>query len=154
MNVKRVNEIIGCIIFGFAVTKTAYVLFVLTRVSFNLMKLLSNGNLNGNYFPILSTIISYAEMIVFVLSVIMAIINIKKQPELIKWYLLCIGAFALAIFTPPIIFIFFVIPQCVMYLNAGVKIRNGAIGVIKNYKKIKQDIKNTEWFYGKEDDQK
>ena len=41
--------------------------------------------------------------------------------------------------------------ECSVYMKARIKIRNKNIGSDKNYRKIKQDMKNTEWFYGNSD---
>jgi len=154
MAIKKFNEIVGCIIFFLGVAKTIYVITAFLLFGYNLVALFENTNVNFNHLPAaVQLILAFAEIIVLVLSIVMAFLNIKNQHELIKWYLLSIGAFLLEIFIPSIIFPFFVLPQCVMYLNSGVKIRNGAIGVVKNYKKMKQDIKNTEWFYGKEEEE-
>lgn len=81
----------------------------------------------------------------------MIILNIKKQPEVIVGYLLGLGAILLEFIVPTFLSFYFVFVECGMYMKAGAKVRNKNIGQDINSRKMKQTIKNTEWFYGNDD---
>ncbi len=151
MSVKKVNEIFGYGLFIVGVLKILLVVLVLLQLGSNIIAIFNGANVNSEYYPVLSRTIGYAQLILAVGSIIMIILNIKKQPEVITGYLWGLGALLIEFIVPPIMSFYAVLVECGMYMKAGAKIRNKNIGSDKNHRKIKQDIKNTEWFYGSSD---
>lgn len=150
-SIRKINEIFEYGFFAVGALKILLVVLVVMQFGTNVLAIFNGGNVNAEYYPILSTTIGFAEIILAIGSIIMIIINIKKQPEVITGYLWGLGALLVELCTPSIMAFYAVFVQCSMYMKAGSKIRNKNIGVDKNYRKIKQDMKNTEWFYGNSD---
>ena len=151
MSVKKVNEIFGYGLFIVGALKIILVVLVLAQVGSNITAIFNGGNVESEYYPILSTAIGIAQIILAIGSIVMIIVNMKKQPEVITGYLWGLGALLIEFIAPAIIEFYALFVECSMYMKAGSKIRNQNIGSDKNYRKIKQDIKNTEWFYGNSD---
>ena len=151
MSLKKLNEIFGYGLFIVGALKILLVILVLIQVGTNITAIFNGENSNSEYYPALSTTIGFAQLVLAIGSIIMIILNIKKQPEVITGYLWGLGALLIEFITPSIMFFLAVFVQCSMYMKAGAKIRNKNIGSDKNYRKIKQDMKNTEWFYGNSD---
>lgn len=144
---RKLNEIFGYGLFIVGVAKIILVILVLLQAGTNIIAIFNGGSANSEYYPVLSTTIGFAQLILAVGSIVMIILNIKKQPEVIKGYLYGLGALLLEFVIPPIMSFYFVFVECGMYMKAGTKIRNKNLGSDKDYRKIKQNIKNTEWFY-------
>lgn len=151
MSLKKINEIFGYSFFIVGALKLLLVILVLIQVGINITAIFNGGNGNSEYYPVFSTIIGFAQIILAIGSIVMIILNIKKQPEVIAGYLWGLGALLIEFITPTIISFYAVFIECGMYMKAGTKIKNQNIGSGKNYRKIKQDMKNTEWFYGNSD---
>lgn len=151
MSVKKLNEIFGYGLFIVGALKILFVILVLIQVGTNITAIFNGGSVNSEYYPALSTIIGFAQLVLAMGSIIMIILNIKRQPEVITGYLWGLGALLIEFITPSIMSFYAVFVECSMYMKAGTKIRNKNTGSDKNYRKIKQDMKNTEWFYGNSD---
>lgn len=147
MSVKKVNEIFGYGLFIVGALKILLVVLVLLQVGSNITAIFNGGNVKSEYYPTLSTAIGFAQIILAIGSILMIIVNMKKQPEVITGYLWGLGALLIEFITPSIMSFYAVFVECSMYMKAGTKIRNKNTGSDKNYRKIKQDMKNTEWFY-------
>lgn len=131
--------------------KILLVFLVLIQFGTNIIAIFNGGNVKDEYYSTFSTAIGFAQIILAIGSIVMIIVNIKKQPEVITGYLWGLGALLIEFIVPSIIYFYIVFIECGMYMKAGIKIRNKNVGSNKNYRKIKQDIKKTEWFYGKSD---
>lgn len=151
MSVKKLNEIFGYGLFIVGALKILFVILVLIQVGTNITAIFNGGSVNSEYYPAFSTIIGFAQLVLAMGSIIMIILNIKRQPEVITGYLWGLGALLIEFITPSIMSFYAVFVECSMYMKAGTKIRNKNTGSDKNYRKIKQDMKNTEWFYGNSD---
>lgn len=84
-------------------------------------------------------------------SVIMIIKNSKKQPEVITGYIIGLGAVFLELIMPRMFAVFGVFIECGMFMMGGTKIKNKNSSSNVSSKNTKQMVKNTEWFYGKDD---
>lgn len=141
MNVKKLNEIFGYGLFGVGAVKILLIMFII-------LQMFTGGTVDTEYFSIA---VGFAEIILAIGSIVMIIVNIKEQPKVIPGYLLGLGAVLIELIVPSILGIFAVFVECGMYMKAGSKVKNGGNIGDKNYKKIKQDMKNTDWFYGDND---
>lgn len=146
MNIKKINNCMAYAHFIIGAVKIIYIIFVFLKFSTNISAIFSGGIVDNNYFTEISTAIGIAELILGIISIIMIIININKQPEVISGYLLGLGAIAIELLLPASLFIFEVFAQCGMYMRAGIKIKN-AIGEYKDTSANRKIAKNTEWFY-------
>lgn len=151
MSVKKANEIFGYGLFIVGALKLLLLILVVLQLGSNIISIFNGGNVNSEYYPTFSTAIGIAQIILAIGSIIMIIVNIKNQPGVIIGYLWGLGAFLIQFITPSIISFYVVFIECGMYMKAGSKIRKKNIGIDKNYRKIKQDMKNTEWFYENSD---
>lgn len=151
MNLKTVNEIFGYGLFGVGAAKVVFTILLCMQMFTNVNIALNGANgTDYGYYPTLSIIMGGAEMILAVGSIIMIIVNMKKQPAAIPGYLWGIGAILMEWITPSSIFTFVVLVQCGMYMKAGHKIRSKNESYKSEFrpKTSKKMIKNTEWFYG------
>lgn len=151
MSIKKLNEIFGYGLFIVGTLKILLVILVLIQVGTNIAAIFNGESVDSEYYSTFSTIIGFAQLILAFGSIIMIILNIKRQPEVITGYLWGLGALLIEFITPSIMSFYAVFVECGLYMKAGTKIRNKNVGSDKNYRKIKQDIKNTEWFYGNSD---
>ena len=151
MSIKKLNEIFGYGLFIVGVLKLLLTILVFTQLRASIATIFNGGEANLEGYSAFSTTIGFAQVVLAIGSIIMIILNIKKTPEVIPGYLWGLGAVLVELIMPPIMFLFTVIAECSMYMKAGTKIVNKNTGTEKNYKKIKQDMKNTEWFYGNDD---
>lgn len=151
MSIKKLNEIFGYGLFIVGILKILLAILVLIQVGINITAIFNGESVNSEYYPALSTTIGFAQLVLAIGSIIMMILNIKRQPEVITGYLWGLGALLIEFITPSIMSFYAVFVECGLYMKAGTKIRNPNVGSDKNYRKIKQDIKNTEWFYGNSD---
>lgn len=147
MSIKKVNEIFGYGLFIVGAGKTLFVILILI----NLISAFSGGIANSENYSSISKIIGFAQLILAMGSIIMIILNKKNQPEVISGYLLGLGALLIEFITPPILIFFTAFIECSLYMKAGTKIINENGGNYKSHRKIKQDMKNAEWFYGNND---
>lgn len=153
MNLKKTNEIFGYALFTIGALKILLIILVLLKLTTNLNSIVNGENVNSDYYPTLSTTIGAAQIILAVGSIIMIIVNIKKQPEVITGYLWGLGALLIEFITPSIISFYAIFVECCMYMKAGNKIRNkNSISSIE-HKTSKKIIKNTEWFYSDQNEE-
>ena len=124
MSIKKLNEIFGYGLFIVGALKILLVILVLIQVGTNITAIFNGGSVNSEYYPTLSTTIGFAQLILAFGSIIMIILNIKKQPEVITGYLWGLGALLIEFITPSIISFYAVFVECSMYMKAGTKIRN------------------------------
>ena len=152
MSIRKTNEIFGYGYYILGVSKMLFVIYVLMQSIISLITISSGGNGDLGNYSYISIAIGFLQIILGIGSVVMIILNIKKEPEVIKGYLMGLGSLLIEVIIPSIIFIFVVFLQCVWYMKAGNKICNKNIGINIDNGKIKQDAKNTEWFFGNDDE--
>lgn len=153
---RKVNEFFSYALFAIGVLKIVFVVLVLIQLGNNIAAIFNGGSTEYGYYPIFSMIIGFAQIMLAIGSVVMIILNINKQPGVIPGYLWGLGAVLLELIAPSFVIFFAVLAECGMYMKAGTKIRNSNGNTSydnknRSHKKIKQDIKNTEWFYGEEE---
>lgn len=151
MSVKKWNEIFGYGLFFVGALKVLLVILVLIQFGINITSIFNGGDINSSSYSNFSTILGFAQIILAIGSIIMIILNIKKEPEVITGYLWGLGAILLEFIVPSFLAFYFVFVECGMYMKAGTKIINKNVGQDTNSRNIKQAVKNTEWFYGNDD---
>lgn len=153
MNTKTMNEIFGYALFGIGVSKIILVILVLMQVNMNMNAIFNGGYFNNYDYSTFSAIIGLLQLILAAGSIIMIFVNIIKQPEVIPGYVLGLGALLIELIAPSILMIFAIFVECGMYMKAGAKIRNKNIFTKEEHKTSKKKTKNTEWFYGGQNEQ-
>lgn len=145
--VRKMNEIFGYAFYAVGILKTVLVFLVLMKLGTNISAVFSGGNVDSNYYPMFALIIGFAELILGFCSVIMIIVNTKKQPEVVPGYLYGLGGLLIQFLIPPIMSVFAVFAECGLYIKAGSKIKGKVYGAETINKVSKEMIDNTEWFY-------
>lgn len=151
MKTEKANEIFG---YGFLLVGAfKFILFFLAvmQAFTSIGASLNGANASINNYETFSSIIGFAEIVLLIGSIIMIIINSKEKSKVTIGYLMGLGAILLEFFVPKLAVIFFILVQCGIYIKAGFMIRNKNMGFNKDYKSIRQQEKDTEWFYGKDD---
>lgn len=148
---KTINNFFGYLFYTVAVSKIFVVFLTLLQLGTNLTAIFNGGNVKSNYFPILTTVLGFAELVLLIGSIVMIIINIKKQPGVITGYLYGLGGILLELIMPSSMGIVILFVQFSMFMKAGSKIRSKNIGYERESKTTKKMIKNTDWFYSNED---
>ena len=133
MGFKKINEVFGYGLFVVGILKILLVILVIIQVGTNIIAVFNGGNVNADYYPVLSLIIALLQIVLAIGSIIMIILNTKKQPEVILGYLLGLGALLIELITPSIISFYIVFLVCSMYMKAGTKIRDKNIGSDRSY---------------------
>lgn len=151
---RKLNEIFGYGLFIVGVAKIILVILVLLQAGTNIIAIFNGGSANSEYYPVFSLVIGFLQLILAIGSIIMIILNIKKQPQVIIGYLYGLGALLLEFVIPPIMSFYFVFVECGLYMKAGNKIRNVNWGLGKEEKINKKIIKNTDWFYSDKKEQR
>lgn len=146
MNVKKLNEIFGYAHYIVGVLKILLLILAVIQIILNLNAISSGEYADVDYMPF-STTIGFAQLILAVGSIVMIILNTKEQPEVIPGYLLGLVPVVIELILPPIVLFFFIFVEYGMYMKAGNKIRNINISGNKSYKKVKQSVHDTDWFY-------
>ena len=148
MNTNKTNEIFGHALFIVGALKIVFTILVVMQLSTNLVAISNGGTVNGEYFPIFSTMLGSAQLILAVGSVIMIIVNSRNNPEVIGGYLIGLGALLLEFITPTILAFFVVFIECSLYMKAGSEIINKNSRYKKETKKSKRKVDaSEEWFY-------
>lgn len=153
ISIKKVNEFFGYTLCIVGISKIVLIILVLLKVSSNLVSIFNGEYIETDSYQMISTIIGSAQLILAVSSIVMIIINIKKQPEVITGYLWGLGALSIEFITPPIMLIFVIFAECGIYIKAGCKIRDKSLGYDRKNKTTKKMVQNTEWFYADKNEQ-
>lgn len=153
MNLKKVNQIFGYSLFAIGVIRIIYVIIVMLKAFQNVTIIFAGGNASLEYFPVLSTIIGFAEMFLAIGSIIMIILNLRKgQFKIIIGYGAGLLALLVELIVPSFLAIISRFIESSIYMWAGnkvVKANADYKGVIKTSRKI---VKNTDWFYSNNND--
>ncbi len=155
MNLKIVNEIFSYGLFGIGALKIIFTILVFLQIFTNVNAVFNGGNvIDYGYYSTFSVMIGGAQVILAVGSIIMIMLNMKRQPAVIPGYLWGLGAILIEFIIPSSLYIFVLFAECGMYMRAGYKIRNKNEIYKSEFKSktSKKIIKNTEWFYGDNND--
>ena len=130
MILRRVNKIFAWGYFAVGATRVVILFIALAQVISAFNAVFDGRSLAMMSFDGISLVLSICQIILFIGSIVMVILNSKKQPEVIKGYLMGIGAFVLHfIFSAFILLIFISAFSFVMYIRAGQMInKNNAKG--------------------------
>lgn len=151
MIVKKLNEIFGYGFFLLGILKALLVFLVFIQFGANINAIFNGGTTDFDSYNTFSMLIGFSQIIFGIASIIMIVLNIKIQPKVIIGYIYGLGALLIEFITPSFLLLYFVFAECGLYIKAGTKIRkNNDRNYISN-KKIKQAVKNTQWFYGNDD---
>ena len=159
MNLKTVNKIFGYGFFGIGAIRIIYIILLFSQMVTNVNIALNGGEWSYGLFPLITEVISLLQIVLTIGSVIMIFVNTIQQPKVIIGYVWGLGAMFLSFIIPSwpwfIIGAFFL--QCGMLMKAGTKIvSNSDTYTYKDEfrpKTSKKTIKNTEWYYGKKNEQ-
>ena len=134
---KNVNDFFGnAYIVAGALKSILIILAILQLISVLL------GGAFVNDYAAFTTILSFIELALIPISIVMIIVNSLKANESAKGYWLGLIAIAMEFIFPSFVLFFLVFFQCILFLKAGTLIKTGGL----DEKEIK-NIKNTEWFY-------
>ncbi len=151
MNVKKANEFFGYALFTLGALKIIALIIIIANIVTNLNSIFSGGSASYEYLPTsFTTALSYAELILIIGSVVMIILNMKKQKEVVIGYLYVLGAVLIELIAPSIMSIGVVIVQSSMYMKAAGKIRSKNSLFDERNDSNKKLVKNTEWFFAEE----
>lgn len=153
MNLKRVNQIFGYLLFSIGVIKLIYTFLIIINMFENVQAIFSGGYADYGYYPILSNIIGFSQLIIAIGSIVMIIINlIRGQFKIIFGYVAGLFSVILEFITPTIFAFYVSLAECSIYMWSGNRVvKNNADykGVIKTSRK---QVKNTDWFYAENRD--
>lgn len=145
MGIKEWNRIFGYGHFIVGASKIILIFLLAPKI----LSILNGENVDISSDNFFATLIGFIQIILIIGSIVMIILNMKRQPKIITGYLLGIGAALIEFILPSFILIFFIIAECGIYMKAGNKIISVNEGIDdKTSKDKKQIMKDTEWFYG------
>lgn len=155
MNLKTVNRIFGYGHFGMGAIKIIYTIFLLSQMVTNVNIALNGGEWSYGFFPIIAQVISFVQTLLTLGSVIMIFVNMIQQPKVIIGYVWGLGAMLVPYIIPSWLIIGALLVQCGMLMKAGTEIMNNSDTYKNEFrpKTSKKTIKNTEWYYGKKNEQ-
>lgn len=148
MKLKKVNDFFGMSLTIVGILKIVLIVLVMIESGNAAVALVSGGSYSGFNFKSFSVLIGYAQLILAGASIVMIFVNMKKYPGVIVGYLIGLGAIALEIILPSIIFFIYAFVECGLYIKAGNTIRNKEFKIfsIEEDKSVKTE--STDWFYG------
>lgn len=133
------------------ILKALLVFLVFIQFGANINAIFNGGATDFDSYNTFSMLIGFSQIIFGIASIIMIVLNIKIQPKVIIGYIYGLGALLIEFITPSFLLLYFVFAECGLYIKAGAKIRKNNDGNYISNKKIKQAVKNTDWFYGNGD---
>jgi len=150
MSVGKINNFFGYGLLTIGISKILIIILALMQVGSSIF---NGGSELSIYFPMLSSIIGWAQIFLALGSIIMIVVNMKKRPKVIIGYLYGLGAILIEFITPPIILVFLVFAESGLYMKAGDKIRKANLKYGIGNKKSKDIINETEWFFSEKKEQ-
>ena len=157
MNLKTVNKIFGYGFFGIGAIRIIYIILLFSQMVTNVNIALNGGEWSYGFFPIIAQVISLVQTLLTIGSIIMIFVNITQQPKVIKGYVWGLGAMLVPFIIPswPWLIIGAFLIQCGMFMKAGTEIISNSDTYKNEFrpKTSKKTIKNTEWYYGKKNEQ-
>lgn len=149
---KKINDFFGYALFTVGTLRMLLIILVLIKMISNLAIIFNGGYADLNYYNLFSTVLAYSQLILAIGSVVMMIINVKKQPGVIRGYLWGLGAVLIELIAPRILIFYVSVAECGMYMKAGITIRKKNNEYPDKHKTTKREIKNTKWFYENSED--
>lgn len=148
MNVKKMNDIFGYAYYLFGILYGLLIFIMIIQIFSSIGGSINSKSFAINDYGVFAKILGLMNFVLFIGSIVGIVLNLKEQSEVVIGYLLGLGAIIIGLIVPSFILVFFVFAQCGLYIKAGSMISSKNNGVGKNYRKSKQNRKNTEWFYG------
>lgn len=151
MDLKNTNNYLGNAFLALGFLKA--VLFVL--VAIKLLSAFTNGtDIQTSYYELFTQFLGLLEILLFISSIVMIFINVKKETYVVKGYAYGLLAFIIEIITPGILKIGAFFFECILLIKAGNKIKEDNEHTKTRTKTSKQMIKSTNWFYADEKNDK
>ncbi len=149
MNLKKANDFFGISLSLIGLLKVLLIVLIFVQSGNIAAAMVTGGNANTIDFSIFSRGLGIAQIILAICSIIMIFINLKSSPDVVTGYLIGLGALALEIILPSIIYFVYVFVECGLYIKAGNKIRNKTLSFfnISTSKSNEEMVENTDWFY-------
>lgn len=145
---KKINEFFGYALYVVGAARMLLVILVLIKMISNLTIIFNGGDASySSYYYLFSRTVGYAQLILAIGSIVMIILNIKRQPEVIRGYLWGLGAVIIELIIPKILIFYVSIAECGMYMKAGNIITDKNSNYKTEEKTSKKMIENTDWFY-------
>lgn len=117
---RKTNEIFGYGYFVIGVIKIIILALGVIQFGTNVGNIVHGGEVeNSSFYSLLSVMVGFVQIAFAIGSIIMIILNKKKQPGIILGYLMGIGAVLIEFIVPPFLLLFFVIAECGLYMRAG-----------------------------------
>lgn len=153
MNIKKINNAFGYILFSIGGLKTILLILILIKLLSSLNSISDANEINVDLYSAFSTALGFVQLFTVIGSIIMIIINlIKGQAKMILGYLYGFGAILIELLVPSIMGIFTVLFECSLYMKGGSKIIKESKDYINYYGTDKKMVKNTEWFYSDQEE--
>lgn len=156
MSLRAVNQFFGYGLFGVGAAKIIYTILIFMQAFTNVNTILNGGESVGyGYYPIFTLILGGTQLLLAIGSIVMILINSTQQPAVLPGYLWGLGAIIVELITPSGLYIFVLFPECGMYMKGGQKIISNNESYRNEFreKTNKKRVKNTEWYYGKKNEQ-
>ncbi len=148
MKLKKVNDFFGMSLTIVGILKIVLIILVMIESGNAATALVTGKEYSGLSFTSFSRMIGYAQLILAVASIVMIFVNLKKYPGVIVGYLIGLGALALELILPSIIFFIYAFVECGLYIKAGNTIRNKEFKLFSIEEDNTAKTESTDWFYG------
>ena len=120
MNMRKANEIFGYGYFVIGVIKIIILILGVIQFGTNVGNIVHGGEVeNSSFYSSLSVMVGFVQIAFAIGSIVMIILNIKKQPGIIPGYLMGLGAVFIELLVPSFLLLFLVIVECGLYMRAG-----------------------------------
>ena len=162
MRVKKFNTIFG---YGYYILGAGKALFFMLTVIGALTNMgiaLNGGNVNSEYYPGVTLLFGFLEIVLSISAVIMIFVNMSKEPSISGGYAIGIGGVLLEFILSGFLLYFALFFQCGLFIKAGKMIIDNNEKLPDSYKpkqkykvgnanstNITQEepLNNTDWFY-------
>lgn len=119
IDVKKLNEIFGYVFLGVGSVKILLLVLAFLKFGTDVALIVKGGSATSGDYNTFSAILGFVEIILAIASIVMIILNAKRQTGAIVSYSLGIGALVLEFLIPSSLSILFVFVEVGMYLKAG-----------------------------------
>ncbi len=148
MKLKKVNDFFGMSLTIIGILKVVLIILVLIESGNAATALVTGSEYSGLSLKSFSAFIGYGQIILAISSIVMIFVNMKKYPGVIVGYLIGLGALALEVILPSIIFFIYAFVECGLYIKAGNTIRNKEFKLFNIEEDSSAKVESTDWFYG------
>lgn len=119
IDVKKLNEIFGYVFLGVGSVKILLLVLAFLKFGTDVALIVKGGSATSGDYSAFSAILGFVEIVLAIASIVMIILNVKRQAGAIVSYSLGIGALVLEFLIPSSLSILFVFVEVGMYLKAG-----------------------------------